>query len=179
MTRNFSCITAALLLVLLTSCPAFSWQAVVVKIIDGDSLKVRRGDRIIEMRLYGIDTPEYRQPYSNRAKRFLRQLVDHRVVEVTVKDMDRYGRTVALVSLEGRIINVELVRNGLAWFYPRYCQEQPVCGEIESLQKEAARQKLGLWRDENPISPWEWKRRVREKQSESGAAGYKGLPDRF
>jgi len=164
---------ATFFLVVLHAACASAWHGLVVKIIDGDSLRVQRNGKIIEVRLYGIDTPEYRQPYSNKAKQYLRRQVYRRMVEVAEKDIDRYGRIVALVTSGTRLINRELVREGLAWFYPRYCREQPLCGEIQQLELKAAREKRGLWRDENPVAPWEWKRRAREAESESRASRYK------
>ena len=108
-----------------------------------------------------IDTPEYNQPYSDMARQFTMETIHWKTVSVEKKDIDRYGRIVALVTSEGKLVNRELVRAGLAWFYPRYCLEQPLCGELDSLEKQARQGHLGLWQDDAPVSPWEWKRRER------------------
>lgn len=160
-------------LVLLQAVNACSWEGVVVRIIDGDSLKVQRDGKIYELRLYGIDTPEYRQPYSNKAKQYVRRHIYRQVVHVSEKDIDRYGRIVALVTSGNETINRELVLEGLAWFYPRYCREQPLCSELQQLEKKAVKERRGLWRDEKPISPWEWKRRSRKAESESRSPRYR------
>lgn len=157
-----------LTLVFLSVGHAFAWEGVVVKVIDGDSLQISRNGKIYEVRLYGIDAPEYRQPYSNKAKRFLKGLAYKQSADVEQKDIDRYGRLVALVSVEGKLVNKEMVRSGLAWFYPKYCREQPLCGRIENLEKETRKQRKGLWRDDRPVSPWEWKRRKRISAQEPG-----------
>ena len=47
-----------------------------------------------------------------------------KVVEVNPVDVDRYGRTVGIVKIEGVILNQELVREGFAWVYPDYCHRQ-------------------------------------------------------
>ena len=148
-------------LIFLSAGQTFAWEGVVVKVLDGDSLKISRNGKIYEIRLYGIDAPEYRQAYSNKAKRFLKKLAFRQSAEVEQKDIDRYGRLVALVTVQGELVNKELVRSGLAWFYPKYCREQPLCSQMEYLEKEARRGHRGLWRDEDPVSPWEWKRRQR------------------
>jgi endonuclease YncB( thermonuclease family) len=58
---------------------------------------------------------------------------------------------VALVRKQGGLLNSELVRNGLAWVYPRYCHAQPLCTELELLERGARRQRLGLWREKAPM----------------------------
>jgi endonuclease YncB( thermonuclease family) len=145
---------------------AWGWEGVAVKVLDGDSIQVERGGRTVEIRLYGIDTPEHRQAYSNRARQFTREQLYRRTVTVAEKDVDRYGRTVALVTCQGRLVNRELVRAGLAWHYPRYCRSQPLCNELAELEEKARRERLGLWADPEPVAPWEWKRRQRSGSAE-------------
>lgn len=147
---------------------SLAWEGAVVKVLDGDSIKVQRDGLIYEIRLYGIDTPEYKQPFSNKAKRFTKAMTLGQTVKVDQKDIDRYGRIVALVFIQDTLVNRELVRNGWAWFYGRYCLEQPLCDEMKSLESKARLQRRGLWRESSPISPWEWKRQQRKLNSGSG-----------
>ncbi len=78
------------------------------------------GERI---RLHGVDCPEKRQPFGNRAKQFTSTLVFGTTVTVQVVDRDRYGRTVGEVLLpDGRSLNRELVKAGFAWWYRRYAR---------------------------------------------------------
>ncbi|MHB8809452.1 MAG: thermonuclease family protein [Desulfobulbaceae bacterium] len=153
---------------------AWGWEGVVVKVLDGDSLQVRREGRLVEIRLYGIDTPEHHQAYSNKARQLTRELLYRQTVAVEEKDVDRYGRIVALVTCQGRLVNRELVRAGLAWHYPKYCRSQPLCSELAVLEQGARTTRLGLWADPGPVAPWEWKRRQR-----SGSAERRGWPRRF
>jgi micrococcal nuclease len=140
---------------------AWGWEGIVTKVLDGDSLQVRREGRMVEVRLYGIDTPEYRQAYSTKARQFSRKLFSSRTVAVEEKDVDRYGRIVALVTCQGLLVNRELVRAGLAWHYPKYCRSQPLCSELAVLEQGARTARIGLWADPEPVAPWEWKRRQR------------------
>ncbi|GAB4343706.1 MAG: thermonuclease family protein [Desulfobulbaceae bacterium] len=156
---------------------AAAWEGTVAGVIDGDSIKVRRDSRLYEIRLYGIDTPEYRQPYSNKAKQLTRRLCLGRASVVLEKDIDRYGRIVAVVFCGDTMVNRELVEQGLAWHYPRYCHEQPLCGELRRLEERAAARKRGLWRDPSPVAPWEWKRRQRRHDSESGSRWHERFLD--
>lgn len=146
---------------LLVAVQAWGWEGSVVKVLDGDSLRVRRGGREYELRLYGIDTPEHRQAYSDRARQFSREMLGRRTVGVEEMDTDRYNRIVALVTCQGLLLNRELVRAGLAWHYPKYCRSQPLCGELADLELEARAARRGLWVDPAPVAPWEWKRRQR------------------
>ena len=141
---------------------AYGWQGYVVKVLDGDSIRVKKGKEIIEVRLYGIDCPEWKQDYGNRAKQFTRSQLYHKTVEVDPIDIDRYGRTVALVTSSGQLISRELVRKGLAWVYLKYCRKQPLCTELEKLEDAARGQRRGLWKAKNPVSPWQWKRQNRK-----------------
>lgn len=59
----------------------------------------------MKVRLYGIDAPESKQAFGNRAKEELSGLVFGRVVDVQVKQKDRYGRTVGLVTVNGVPVN--------------------------------------------------------------------------
>ena len=146
---------------------AYCWQGYVVKVLDGDSIKVKKGREVIEIRLYGIDCPEWGQDYGNRAKRFSKRKLQKRTVTVEPKDVDRYGRTVALVSSSGQLINRELVRAGLAWMYPKYCKEQPLCSELKELENRARNRRVGLWRAKDPVSPWQWKRQKKIAEGRS------------
>ncbi len=137
---------------------AFAWQARVVGVPDGDSLKVERQGKTYKVRLYGIDSPEYGQEGFRPARDYTRDRVSGRTVAITVMDKDRYGRVVALVERDGQLINRELVARGLAWMYPRYCKTESLCHELEVLQQSAREQRLGLWQGERPQPPWKWKR---------------------
>ena len=169
MTRYFYILFGVLLALFILKGNAVAWEGIVVKVLDGDSIEVQRNGKIHTIRLYGIDTPEYRQAYSNKAKQFTKRLVNRQRVGVEKKDIDRYGRIVALVVSSGKLVNRELVREGLAWYYPKYCRDQPLCGELQELERKARKEGRGLWRDKNPISPMDWKWQQKKTSSKGGA----------
>jgi micrococcal nuclease len=104
-----------LLLVLLASAGE-QFPGNVVGILDGDTLSVLREGKAVKVRLHGIDTPERQQPFGTRARQYTGELAFNQVVTVLVRDTDRYGRMVGEVLLpDGRSLNQELVRAGLAW----------------------------------------------------------------
>jgi len=136
---------------------ANAWYGYVVKVLDGDSIRVQRGRNIIEIRLYGIDCPEWGQSYGDEARRYTREKIYRKTVTVEPRDIDPYDRIVALVSYSGGLLNKELVREGLAWMYPRYCREQPLCSEFRKLETKAEKEGRGLWKSNKAISPWQWR----------------------
>ena len=108
------------------------------------------------IRLWGINCPESKQAFGTRAKQFTGDLAFPRVVTVRVRDVDRYKRTVAEIILpDGRNLNRELVRAGLAWWYQRYARHETILAELEVEARAAER---GLWADGNPIPPWEFRK---------------------
>ncbi len=126
----------------------------VIKIADGDTLTILAANQQLKIRLSDIDTPERKQPFGTRAKQALSELAfgkQARVVEVTV---DRYGRIVGRVYVDGRDVNRELVAGGFAWVYRKYSKD----ADLLRLEAEAKQNGLGLWADPNPIPPWEWRR---------------------
>jgi endonuclease YncB( thermonuclease family) len=136
--------------------PGTVFSAQVVKIIDGDTIEVRWHGEDLRMRLWGIDCPEQQQGFSRNAREFSKRSVQGRRVEVRVKTWDKYGRLVALVEVDGSLLNEELLRAGLAWVHIYYCKE-PVCREWRRLEKEARMAGRGLWQEKNPVPPWKWK----------------------
>jgi endonuclease YncB( thermonuclease family) len=156
-------LSLTLLLIFLSAfpCLAWAWSGKVVSIADGDTITVLRDKEQVRIRLYGIDTPERGQAFSKRAKQFTSKLVYGKVVEVEPVDIDRYGRTVALVTVFQRLVNEELVNAGFAWIYTRYC-DRPICERWKVLEQEAREAKRGLWADPNPIPPWEFRKKRRK-----------------
>ena len=57
---------------------------------------------------------------------------------------------------DGRELNQELLRLGLAWWYERYAQD---CQACDQAQKAAQAARVGLWADHDPTPPWLWGRK--------------------
>ncbi len=148
---------AALIISSLSCLPAYAWEGKVAGVLDGDSVRVKNGGRVYEIRLYGIDSPEYGQFCWQEARDLTKGLVLGKIVNIKPMDTDRYGRIVAQVWQQGRLINSELVRNGFAWVYLRYCQTQPLCSDMKLLEETAQKQGRGLWREKSPMAPWLWR----------------------
>ncbi len=134
----------------------------VVGVSDGDTIMVLHNGKGERIRLHGIDCPEKRQAFGNKAKQFTSELVFSKTVTVTVLDVDRYGRTVGEVILpDGPVLNHELVKAGLAWWYRMYAPDD---GTLAQLEADAKAGKRGLWADAEPVPPWAWRgRRKRDR----------------
>ena len=165
--RFISILAAALLCSTLVSLAAAEpeWNGEVVGITDGDTLSVLRYGHAVKIRLHGIDAPEKRQAFGARAKQYASDLAFAGIVRVKPLDTDRYGRTVAEVILpDGRSLNYEMVRAGLAWWYRKYA---PSDDKLKDLETEARKERRGLWADADPIAPWEWRKHSRQIPSDS------------
>lgn len=104
--------------------------------------------------MYLVLKTEGGQPFGNRAKQFVLEAAGKKTVRVVAGETDRYGRLIGEVFLpDGRSLNRELVREGYAWWYQRYSRDQSL-GELEA---QARRERRGLWRDPQPLAPWEWR----------------------
>lgn len=150
-----------LLTLLLLPALIWAWPGKVASIANGNTFTVLNEDKQqVRIRLYGIEAPEGGQAFGNRATQFVNaQLSNRPVVEIVTKHIDLSGRIVAVVILpDGRNLNEEIVRAGYAWVYPRYCLEMPMCIHWGNLQQEAREARRGLWMEEAPIPPWEWRR---------------------
>jgi micrococcal nuclease len=128
----------------------------VVGVTDGDTLTVLRAGHAEKVRLLGVDSPEKRQAYGDRARRFAADLAFDRIVTVRTTTRDRNRRVLGEVILpDGRSLNRELVRAGYAWWFRRYSRD----AELERLEAEARQARRGLWADEAPEAPWEFRSR--------------------
>ena len=137
----------------------------VVGVQDGDTLTVREeGGQALRIRLWGVDAPERRQPFSNVAKKHLSDLTFGQRVRVQARTQDRYGRTVAVILLpDGRNVNEAMVNDGYAWWFRKYA---PYDRTLEKLEREAKEAGRGLWADPQAVPPWEFRHsgRLREGQ---------------
>ncbi|MBX9689843.1 MAG: thermonuclease family protein [Candidatus Obscuribacterales bacterium] len=132
------------------------FRALVIGVLDGDTIKVLHDGKPETIRLNGIDCPEKRQAFGTKARTFTAELCFSREVNVEPEAKDRYGRTVAKVILEdGRCLNRELLAAGLAWWYRRYA---PGDTELQRLEESARLGRQGLWSDPLATAPWVYRK---------------------
>jgi endonuclease YncB( thermonuclease family) len=152
------------LLFLLISCSSntkeignsISGKVIVVK--DGDTIEILYDGKPLTIRLAHIDCPEIKkgQPFGKAAKQFTS---DHCygqfVTAVNEGKYDRYKRLIAVIINEkNENVNKELVKAGLAWHFKKYSTDT----SYDDLELIAKQNKVGLWIDNNPTPPWDWRK---------------------
>jgi endonuclease YncB( thermonuclease family) len=129
----------------------------VVAVEDGDTISVLTGGKIsYQVRLQGIDAPEDRQPYFDKSRKHLSNLLLKEPVKAVFYSKDSNGRLIATVYQNGRDVGLMQIENGLAWHYKRFSYEQ-TAGARKSYadaQAKAVAERKGLWDDKKPIPPW-------------------------
>lgn len=128
----------------------------IARVVDGDTIHVG-GERV---RLEGIDAPEAGQRCTRRligtwdcgnaATNELARLADGKAVSCERRGTDRYGRTLGICFVDGRDINAEMVRRGLAWAFVRYSRT------YVDIEAEARRARIGVWQAET-MAPWDYR----------------------
>ena len=140
----------------------------VLKVSDGDTInvqKVENGklvDEVVKIRMYGIDAPEKTQDYGPESRAALAKIIGNNLVEIEVKNRDRYGRSVAVVYVNGKNVNQEMVRTGNAWWYYEYDKKDT---DMEQLQANAKKNKLGLFAKRGAVEPWSYRKETTAQTS--------------
>ncbi|MBI4290781.1 MAG: thermonuclease family protein [Betaproteobacteria bacterium] len=152
------------------ACPAplaAEMTARVVNVADGDTITVLTPDKKqLRVRLAGIDAPERKQPFGSRSRQNLSGVIHGKEVQLDCYKADQYRRQVCRVYLNGRDVGLDQVREGFAWWYRRYVNEQESRERkaYESAETEAKTRRAGLWVDKSPVPPWEWRQARRRRR---------------
>lgn len=139
--------------------------AIVVGVSDGDTVTALTQDKSqMKIRLSGIDAQESRQPFGQRSKQHLSDLVYGKEVDLSCGKIDRYKRHICMIKVDGKDANLEQIKAGMAWHYKAYAKEQPKAErELYAVEEVRAKERrVGLWREPEQVPPWEW-RKVRKR----------------
>ena len=155
----------------------------VVGVYDGDTATVLDKDKNqYKIRFDGIDAPELKQDFGQRSKQNLSDLIFGKDVTVLSSKMDKYGRTVGKVMINGTDANLHQIKSGFAWHYKKYQDEQSPEDRKNYAEAEikARASNAGMWLQSNTIiPPWEYRTLQKESQAidranrkyETGARG--------
>ncbi len=137
----------------------------VIGVHDGDTIKVLVDRTQHNIRFAGIDAPELHQAFGRVSRNNLATAVAGKTVSVEWHKKDRYKRLVGKVLFDGRDMNLEQVSAGMAWHYVEYQKEQSPEDRVlyASSENDARTKRIGLWRDPNPMPPWEWRKAQKQK----------------
>ena len=150
----------------------FSKERFELDVQDADTVSIKRKGNInsplssfmgtgqqeaMSIRLAGIDAPETAhgdrkaQPYAEMAKSIAADLIAKakNVKLVTSPDDTTYGRQVGMIYVDGKNLNLELVRRGAAAYLPYKSKGKPPIYNqkaFEDAQEYAQESKRGMWR---------------------------------
>jgi micrococcal nuclease len=145
------------------------FSAKVVAVLDGDTVLVvhkavgQRAGGLMKIRLAEIDAPEKDQDYGAESSSSLKKMVWHRQVIVHTRVVDKYGRTVAQLEVDGLRVNEEMLRRGMAWEYSHYHSDR----RYIAIEQEARQAGRGLWAQRDPTPPWIWRKQHTEHKDVS------------
>jgi len=131
-------------------------------VVDGDTVRLSSGENV---RYIGVDTPETRErksggwvykpmPFAEEAKAFNKKLVEGRRarLEFDVQKKDRYGRLLAYVYVDDKMVNLDMIREGYATIYT-YPPNVKYAERFLEAQREARASGKGLWVDVGEAIP--------------------------
>ena len=147
-------ILLSLLMFSISAGAAEMFEGRVVGVHDGDTITLLlAGNQQLKIRLAQIDAPESGQAFGQRSKQSLSELVFNKTIHVKKETIDKYGRTVGTLSIDGFDVNREQIKRGMAWAYRKYLHDP----SLIQVEKAARQAKVGLWTDPNPMPPWEYR----------------------
>jgi endonuclease YncB( thermonuclease family) len=149
-----------ILLLIITITPVYAeqYEATVIKVIDGDTIWIKKDNNHIKVRLSYIDAPELKQNFGIRSRNFLSNLVLDKMIEVNTNKKDRYNRHLGEIYIhntkESIFVNAKMIKSGNAWVYKTYTNNP----YLKNLEDYAKMKKKGLWNEQKIIEPWIFRR---------------------
>ncbi len=136
------------------------FQAKVIGVYDGDSITVLIDKQQYKVRLAEIDAPEIGQDFGSKSKAHLSDLVFGKEVSGERTDVDRNGRNICRIFVDGVNVGEKMVTDGFAWHYKEYSKSD----ELDRLEQEARSKRLGIWSESAPpMSPSDWRKAKAER----------------
>ncbi|MCM0083288.1 thermonuclease family protein [Geomonas sp. Red32] len=157
-------------------------EGLVVGVAEGDRITVNSFGTEIHVQLYGIAAPQparmdkytgwYKpgQPYAEEAFRALSSKILHQVVKVEIRRnivLKNDQVALAVVYLDHRNINLEMLAEGWGWAYRRFLNRADHAHYLGA-EKYARSKKTGLWSQDNPQAPWDYRPNVRLRRHTGG-----------
>lgn len=141
--------------------------AAVEQIVDGDTMDAKMPNGNTErLRLLNVDAPEHDQPRGGESIEGLRQLVGGKQISLNPKARDAYGRMIVEALVDGKSVNLEQVKKGLAWHSSDIARDQELMQRIKySLAQVYAKlAKRGVWADAKPEEPAKFRARTKREE---------------
>jgi endonuclease YncB( thermonuclease family) len=138
-------------------------QGRVVAVTDGDTLSLLVGHQQYTVRLAGIDAPERRQAWGDRSKANLSRLSMNQTAVAECAQLGQRGQKICKLTVKSVDIGLEQIQGGMAWWYWELAKElrpEEQSG-YQGAELMAKLRRQGLWRETNPVPPWEFRRENR------------------
>ena len=145
----------------------------VTGVCDGDTIKVKGYGVEIKLRLAGIDAPEttknkigFGQRYSQEARGYLSGMVLNKTIEIKGHGYRNIDLMLGTVFLNGKNINLEMVRAGLAEVFRGEPPKDLNLDPFFKAERQSRAEKKGIWiQGDNYVSPTTWRKRQRLKSA--------------
>jgi len=132
----------------------YEYQALVIKVVDGDTIHVLEDNLTKKIRLLYIDAPEIKQDYGVESKLFLSNILLNKKVIIHSDSKDRYGRELGEVYIyndnNSIYVNAKMIKSGNAWVYKMNRKNE----YLINLENFAKIHELGLWSKNSATEPW-------------------------
>jgi endonuclease YncB( thermonuclease family) len=125
-----------------------------VRVVDGDTVILKRGERLITVRLSNIDAPESKQRSVDgvaigvASTKQLSKLIERKTIQLKIEGTDIYQRTIGEIFLWGKSMNLQMVKTGFATSYPSKSSF-----DFRQAQYIAKSRRLGIWKSDGFTSP--------------------------
>lgn len=132
-----------------------------LRVHDGDTFTAVGADKVAaEYRLWGVDAPELDQAWGKVSRAALLELVQGRRVTVTPCG-SHFQRVVVRVTSGAGDVGIALLSLGLAWHDRRFAPDR---ADYAAAEAEARAARRGLWSEDSPVAPWEWRQRRKKEK---------------
>jgi endonuclease YncB( thermonuclease family) len=131
-----------------------TYNGTIIRVIDGESYVFQTQEGSFIVRMFGIDAPERDQPFAKESADFLKQYLNQDAI-LKVNGTYRYARRLGILFVEGQDINLLSIKGGYSWHFKRYSSDQ----DYASAEEYAKKNKLGLWKLDDPVPPWNWRKK--------------------
>jgi micrococcal nuclease len=134
-------------------CSSQTYHGTILRVIDGDSFIFQTEEGSLRVRLQGIDAPEKDQPFGIESTKFMEGYLN-KPADLIYYGLDQYDRTLGTLMVEGQNINLISLKLGFSWHFKKYSKDV----DFANAEIYARNNRLGLWKLDNPIPPWEWRK---------------------
>lgn len=145
-------------------------KVVATFVSDGDTFQFNGGTTpAYTCRLDVVDAPETKkvkynkpgQPGGEEATAYLKAMIENKEVDIHIAGKDHNGRNICQVEINGKDVDMYLIKNGMGWLYRQYVVPgSQRFRELYSAEQDAKENKRGLWNDPNPEYPSKFRKRI-------------------